>query len=159
MAISAAKLEQAMEGLREAWRGSEDDQWEDVRVLQSVRMVDEYGLRGGTAEADGYGCSTGRSIYALLGPASLETVVMHVTQNLDQRKSSRTKTTQRCCRLPTLVGQSTVVRECTTTSFTRLRIRCLCYTSRSRDEVYRHQTKCTSSSSLLLSNSRSTQWA
>lgn len=37
MAISAAKLEEAMVGLGVAWRGSEGSGgWEDVRVLESV---------------------------------------------------------------------------------------------------------------------------
>lgn len=44
MAISGAKLGEAFEGLRDAWRGmegsgGEGSGWVDVRVLESVRLI------------------------------------------------------------------------------------------------------------------------
>ena len=68
MAISAAKLEEAMVGLSEAWRGSEGSGgWEDVRVLESVCVM----RRNPVWEADCEVYSTERNIYASFEPSKL----------------------------------------------------------------------------------------
>ena len=142
MAISAAKLEEALVGLNETWRGSGDDSgsgWEDVRVLERVDARNEDSW---ICVADCLYRSTGRSIYASLDASRFETRKAHVALGCTTSRSWRIKRMLRHCLLLRLAATCW----CTTTSFTRPPTRCRSSTSHFLDEAYRHQT--TSMSSL-----------